>query len=133
MNYNGINSSADTCNTEVISCQDCFFCKVLQQSMPQTVIFPRLETSSWQQCMQCYNWVLPRSIRCIWWRTQSAVEDWGQPTSVCHQPDDTEDKMTNDSAFFFARDSPRGLDRKVSMYAFINTISNISIGNLSNS
>ena len=106
----------------------------MQRSTPHKMSFSHelRRHTDWQQCMQCYNSVLPRSIRCILWRTQRGVEDWGQPTSVCHQFDDTEDKVTNDSAFFRCRDI-RAFDRKVSMYALINTISNISIGSLSNS
>ena len=91
--------------------------------------------SSWQQWMQCYNSALRCSIRCIWWRTQRPARDsgsgWGHPTSVCHQSDDTDDKMANDSAFFVCTDI-RALDRKVSMYALMRIISNISIGSLSN-
>ena len=83
----------------------------------------------------CSDTVLPRSIRCIWWRTQRPARDsgsgWGHPTSVCHQSDDTDDKMTNDWAFLFHR-GICALDRKISMYALINIISSISIGNLSN-
>jgi len=77
----------------------------------------------------------------IWWRTQSPVRDWGQPTRVCHQSDDTEDKTINGSAFLLGRafdNSAHDTDvmfagnifHNMHVYVFISTYCSISRGKL---